>query len=99
MTRELPEQLTYGVYVSALPCINLDNHNRIRTTDVRLLRRITRDAKFRGTSPEHTIDMARKYQLFIIMPERENTPFFLCSGLKRCECRMARPHGKKSICD
>ncbi|HNW86643.1 MAG TPA: nucleoside kinase [Candidatus Limiplasma sp.] len=57
VTRELPEQLTYGVYVSALPCINLDNHNRIRTTDVRLLRRITRDAKFRGTAPEATIDM------------------------------------------
>ena len=57
VTRELPEQLTYGVYVSALPCINLDNHNRIRTTDVRLLRRITRDAKFRGTPPEKTIDM------------------------------------------
>lgn len=57
VTRELPEQLTYGVYVSALPCINLDNHNRIRTTDVRLLRRITRDARFRGTPPEKTIDM------------------------------------------
>ena len=57
VTGELPEQLTYGVYVSALPCINLDDHNRIRTTDVRLLRRITRDAKFRGTSPEKTIDM------------------------------------------
>lgn len=57
VTRELPEQLTYGVYVSALPCINLDNHNRIRTTDVRLLRRITRDVKFRGTSPEATINM------------------------------------------
>lgn len=57
VTRELPEQLTYGVYVSALPCINLDNHNRIRTTDVRLLRRITRDAQFRGTKPERTIDM------------------------------------------
>ena len=57
VTGEMPEQLTYGVYVSALPCINLDNHNRIRTTDVRLLRRITRDAQFRGTKPETTIDM------------------------------------------
>ncbi len=57
VTRELPEQLTYGVYVSALPCINLDNHNRIRTTDVRLLRRITRDVSFRATSPQKTIDM------------------------------------------
>jgi len=57
ITSEIPEQLMYGVYVSALPCINLDNHNRIRTTDVRLLRRITRDVRFRGTSPLKTIQM------------------------------------------
>ncbi len=57
ITSEIPEQLMYGVYVSALPCINLDNHNRIRTTDVRLLRRIVRDMRFRGTSPEKTIAM------------------------------------------
>lgn len=53
----LPEQLTFGVYVSALGCINLDDHNRIRTTDVRLLRRMVRDARFRNTSPIQTIDM------------------------------------------
>ncbi|MEA5015116.1 MAG: nucleoside kinase [Candidatus Limiplasma sp.] len=57
ITSELPEQLTYGVYVSALPCINLDHHNRIRTTDVRLLRRIVRDIRFRNTSVEKTIGM------------------------------------------
>jgi len=61
VTRELPEQLTYGVYVSALPCINLDNHNRIRTTDVRLLRRITRDAKFRGTTPRRQLTCGQAY--------------------------------------
>ena len=54
---EIPEQLTFGVYVSALGCINLDDHNRIRTTDVRLLRRIVRDMRFRNTSPQQTIDM------------------------------------------
>ena len=53
----LPAHLIYGVYVSALPCINLDNHNRIRTTDVRLLRRIVRDIRFRNTSPVQTINM------------------------------------------
>lgn len=57
ITSQLPEQLMYGVYVSALPCINLDDHNRIRTTDVRLLRRIVRDMRFRGTSPVKTIQM------------------------------------------
>ncbi|MCI6039384.1 MAG: nucleoside kinase [Clostridiales bacterium] len=57
ITSEVPEQLTYGIYVSALSCINLDDHNRIRTTDVRLLRRIVRDMRFRNTSPIETIDM------------------------------------------
>ncbi len=57
ITSEVPEQLTFGIYVSALSCINLDDHNRIRTTDVRLLRRIVRDMRFRNTSPAETIDM------------------------------------------
>jgi uridine kinase len=57
VTAQLPEQLIFGIYVSALHCVNLDNHNRIRTTDVRLLRRIVRDAARRGISAEGTIDM------------------------------------------
>jgi len=57
ITAEVPEQLTFGVYVSALGCINLDHHNRIRTTDVRLLRRIVRDMRMRNTSPVQTIQM------------------------------------------
>ncbi|NLO84924.1 MAG: nucleoside kinase [Clostridiales bacterium] len=57
ITSEIPEQMMYGIYVSALSCINLDDHNRIRTTDVRLLRRAVRDMRFRNTSIEETIDM------------------------------------------
>ena len=57
VTAELPEQLVFGIYVSALHCVNLDNHNRIRTTDVRLLRRIVRDAATRGMGAEGTIGM------------------------------------------
>jgi uridine kinase len=57
VTEQLPEQLTFGIYVSALHCVNLDNHNRIRTTDVRLLRRIVRDAARRGIGAEGTINM------------------------------------------
>ncbi len=60
---ELPEQLMYGVYVSALGCINLDDHNRIRTTDVRLLRRMVRDLRKRNTTPAQTIDMWPKVRL------------------------------------
>jgi len=57
VTAQLPEQLVFGIYVSALHCVNLDDHNRIRTTDVRLLRRIVRDAACRGMNAEGTIAM------------------------------------------
>lgn len=52
-----PKEAIHRVFVSALTCINLDDHNRIRTTDVRLLRRIVRDRQFRGTPPEKTLAM------------------------------------------
>ncbi len=57
LSEEFTDDMLYRIYVSALTCINLDNHNRIRTTDVRLLRRIVRDHQFRGTSPEETLAM------------------------------------------
>ncbi len=57
LSEGIPEDAIHRVFVSALTCINLDDHNRIRTTDVRLLRRIVRDHQFRGTSPEETLDM------------------------------------------
>lgn len=57
LSDHLPQELIHRVFVSALTCLNLDDHNRIRTTDVRLLRRIVRDAKFRGTPPEETLSM------------------------------------------
>ena len=56
----LPADEIYRVFVSALTCLNLDDHNRIRTTDVRLLRRIVRDSQFRGYTPEETLDMWHK---------------------------------------
>ena len=52
-----PEDEIYRVFASALTVLNLDDHNRIRTTDVRLLRRVVRDHLFRGTSPEATLKM------------------------------------------
>ena len=57
ITACLPEQLMFGVYVSALSCINLDEHNRIRTTDVRLIRRIVRDVQQRNTPVAETLRM------------------------------------------
>lgn len=57
LSDHLPQEVIHRIFVSALTCINLDDHNRIRTTDVRLLRRIVRDHQFRGTSPENTLKM------------------------------------------
>ena len=53
----LPADEIYRIFVSALTCLNLDDHNRIRTTDVRLLRRIVRDQQFRAYSPEQTLSI------------------------------------------
>ena len=57
LSDHLPQELIHRIFVSALTCLNLDDHNRIRTTDVRLLRRIVRDMQFRGTPPEETLAM------------------------------------------
>lgn len=55
LTNSIPRENKFKIYISALTQLNLDDHNRIPTTDVRLLRRIVRDAKYRGKSPEDTI--------------------------------------------
>ena len=57
LTPRVPAEQKYKVYVSALTQLNLDDHNRISTTDNRLLRRIVRDHKFRGHSALQTLSM------------------------------------------
>lgn len=57
LSEGMPAETIHRIFVSALTCLNLDDHNRIRTTDVRLLRRIVRDYQFRGTTPEKTLSM------------------------------------------
>lgn len=51
----LPAESKFKIYISALTQLNIDEHNRIPTTDGRLLRRIVRDARTRGTSAKDTI--------------------------------------------
>ena len=53
----LPEESKYKIYISALTNINIDEHNRIPTTDGRLLRRLVRDARTRGADARKTISM------------------------------------------
>ena len=53
----LPAESKYKIYISALTNINIDEHNRIPTTDGRLLRRMVRDARTRGSDARKTIEM------------------------------------------
>ena len=56
-THALPRESKYKIYISCLTTLNIDGHNRIPSTDARLLRRIERDARTRGYSAQATIKM------------------------------------------
>ena len=55
LTQQIPEEQKYRMYVSALTTIQLDDHNHIPTVDIRLVRRILRDYRYRGFSAVETI--------------------------------------------
>ncbi len=80
----LGSQPVSRVYISELTCLNLDDHNRIRTTDARLLRRIVRDYQFRGSSAEETLSMwknVREGEEKWIFPYQEQADFVFNSVL------------------
>lgn len=57
LTSKIQNEKKFKVYISALTVLNVDYHNRISTTDTRLIRRIVRDSKFRHYSALHTLKM------------------------------------------
>ncbi len=57
LSYSLPKESKFRIYISALTQLNIDEHNRIPTTTTRLIRRIVRDARTRGTSAKGTIAM------------------------------------------
>ena len=74
-TFSLPDESKFKVYISALTSLNIDEHNRIPTTDGRLLRRMVRDARTRGTSAQGTIKMwpsVRRGEEMYIFPFQES---------------------------
>lgn len=84
LTAHVPEQMKYRIYVSALTTISIDDHNWIPTTDNRLLRRIVRDAKYRGVAPEETIrrwPSVRRGEERWIFPYQENADVMFNSSL------------------
>lgn len=84
LTPGIPEEMKYRVYVSALTTLSIDDHNWINTTDNRLLRRIVRDHKYRGTSAEATIrrwPSVRRGEEKWIFPYQENADAMFNSSL------------------
>ena len=74
----------FKIYVSALTQLNLDRHNRVSTTDTRLLRRIVRDARERGYSAKDTIsrwESVRRGEKKYIFPYQENADIMFNSAL------------------
>lgn len=85
--RLLPESLSgeaFRIYVSALTQLNLDRHNRVSTTDTRLIRRIVRDARERGYNASQTIRMwesVQRGEKMHIFPFQENADVMFNSAL------------------
>lgn len=57
MSYMLPKESKYKIYISALTQLNVDEHNRVATTDGRLIRRLVRDSRTRGASAARTLGM------------------------------------------
>ncbi len=84
MSETLPVESKYKVYISALTTLNIDEHNRIPTTDGRLLRRMVRDARTRGASATRTIQMwpsVRRGEEENIFPFQESADAMFNSAL------------------
>lgn len=84
LTYEIPEKHKYKIYISALTQLNLDSHNRIATTDTRLIRRMVRDVKYRGNGPLRTFqlwDKVRKGEEENIFPYQEEADVIFNSSL------------------
>ena len=81
---DVPPERIYRVYVSALTQLNIDDHNRVPTTDTRLVRRIVRDARERGYSARDTIarwNKVRDGETRNIFPYQENADTMFNSSL------------------
>ncbi|GAB1468002.1 nucleoside kinase [Candidatus Cloacimonadota bacterium] len=84
LTEAIPANRKVKIYISALNQLNIDNHNRIPTTDCRLLRRIIRDHQYRGYSADETIIRwrdVRDGEEKNIFPYQENADYMFNSSL------------------
>ena len=99
LTEAIPSNRKVKIYISALNQLNIDNHNRIPTTDCRLLRRIIRDHQYRGYSAEETIVRwrdVREGEEKNIFPYQENADYMFNSSLTY-ELGVLRKHAWKLL--
>jgi uridine kinase len=81
---KIPSEQTFRIYASALTQLNLDRHNRVSTTDTRLIRRIVRDARDRGYTAQDTIkrwESVRRGEKRYIFPYQHNADVMFNSAL------------------
>jgi uridine kinase len=84
LSYSLPRESKFKIYISALTQLNIDEHNRIPTTDGRLIRRMVRDARTRGASAQKTISMwpsVRRGEDENIFPFQEDADIMFNSAL------------------
>jgi uridine kinase len=84
LVRGIPSEATYRIFVSAFTQLNMDKHNRVPTTDTRMLRRIVRDAARRGYSATQTLNRwpsVRRGEKNHIFPNQHNANVFFNSAL------------------
>lgn len=84
LTHDLPKENKFKIYISALTQLNVDEHNRVPSTDGRLIRRMVRDARTRGTSAKQTIAMwqsVRRGEENNIFPYQEDADVMFNSAL------------------
>ena len=103
MSYALPVDSKFKIYISALTSLNIDGHNRIPTTDGRLIRRMVRDARTRGASAKRTLNMwpsVRKGEEENIFPYQESADVMFNSVLIY-ELALLKPYAEPllySIC-
>jgi uridine kinase len=84
LTASIPKSKKFKIYISALTSMNIDDHNRIPTTDTRFIRRIVRDHQFRGCSAVNTINRwpsVRRGEEKNIFPFQEESDVMFNSSL------------------
>lgn len=96
LSHSLPRESKYKIYISALTQLNIDEHNRVATTDGRLIRRMVRDSRTRGASAQRTLGMwesVRRGEEKNIFPFQEEADAMFNSALVH-ELSVLKPYAE-----